>query len=63
MEKQKTLVVKGLGILLIALALFADIIGLGTNQGFGYKQIIALIAGAGLLFASCKACKSDTPAK
>ena len=45
------------GVALIALAFAADSLGLGTSANFGYKQIILLVAGLGLLSYSCKSCK------
>lgn len=34
-----------LGVLLTLLAIFADPLGIGGGKGFGYQQLIALIAG------------------
>jgi hypothetical protein len=34
-----------LGLVLLVLSLLADIIGVGANPGFGYRQIIGVILG------------------
>jgi len=44
-----------IGLVLAALSLTADLIGLGEGSGFGYKQIAGLVVGvagiiAGLVF-------------
>ena len=44
-----------IGLILAALSLTADLIGLGEGSGFGYKQIAGLVVGvagiiAGLVF-------------
>ena len=44
-----------IGIVLIALALLADQIGLGSG-GFGWKQITALVVGALLVLCGLKGC-------
>jgi len=35
------------GLVLAALSLTADLIGLGEGSGFGYKQIAGLVVGVG----------------
>jgi len=62
MQNKKTLgiVVAILGLILLAVALLADTLGLGTGGGvFGPKQIVAAVAGAllivvGIVFATRK---------
>jgi len=52
-----------LGVVILALGILADVIGLGKSDIFGPKQIAAVIVGAALiLFALkgskfCKCCK------
>lgn len=52
-----------LGIIILALGLLADVIGLGQSQMFGPKQILAVIVGVALIFCGlkgtkfCKCCK------
>ena len=58
MDKNKKVVKLVLGIALIALGLLADHIGLGTGQGFGWKQITALVVGAVLVLCALKCCGS-----
>ena len=36
-----------IGLVLAALSLTADLIGLGEGSGFGYKQIAGLVVGVG----------------
>ena len=36
-----------MGLVLAALSLTADLIGLGKGSGFGYKQIAGLVVGVG----------------
>ncbi len=36
-----------MGLVLAALSLAADLIGLGEGSGFGYKQIAGLVVGVG----------------
>jgi MYXO-CTERM domain-containing protein len=38
-----------LGILLALVSLFADPLGVGGQPGFGWKQIVGLLAGVGLV--------------
>ena len=35
-----------LGVVLLVLSLLADVIGVGGNPGFGYRQIIGVVLGA-----------------
>lgn len=35
----------GIGIALLILSLFADLISLGSSSGFGWKQILGAVAG------------------
>ena len=34
-----------LGIVLVVVSLLADLIGIGANPGFGYRQIIGVVLG------------------
>jgi hypothetical protein len=34
-----------LGVVLLVLSLLADLIGVGLNPGFGYRQIIGVVLG------------------
>lgn len=38
-----------LGILLALVSLFADVLGVGGEPGFGWKQTLGLVVGAGLV--------------
>ena len=57
-KKQGKMLMLVIGVVLIALALLADRIGLGAVEGFGWKQIALLIVGIGLLAAKAKCCGS-----
>ncbi len=48
MEGNKTIgiVLLILGAVILVLSLVADIIGIGSSPGFGYKQIVGTIVGA-----------------
>lgn len=41
----------GLGVLLVLVSLLADVIGLGREPGFGYRQIAGVVAGLALVAA------------
>ena len=41
--------VVGLGVLLVFVSLFADLLGLGRHPGFGWKQWLVLIIGAAVI--------------
>lgn len=34
-----------LGVVLLVLSLLADVIGVGANPGFGYRQVIGVVLG------------------
>ena len=34
-----------LGVVLLIVSLLADVIGVGANRGFGYRQIIGIVLG------------------
>jgi hypothetical protein len=38
-------VVIGVGLLLILIALFADLLGLGRSPGFGWRQTLGVLVG------------------
>jgi uncharacterized membrane protein len=37
--------VLGLGVVLVALSVFADQIGLGSDNGLGWKQVVGIVVG------------------
>lgn len=39
------------GIVLVALGLLADVLGLGSHQGFGWSQVVAIVVGLIALIA------------
>ncbi|MBN1870322.1 MAG: hypothetical protein JW847_07105 [Candidatus Omnitrophica bacterium] len=43
-----------LGIVILALGLLADVIGLGEVDIFGWKQILAVVIGAALVLCGTK---------
>ncbi|MDO8580329.1 MAG: hypothetical protein Q7S13_02495 [Candidatus Omnitrophota bacterium] len=45
-----------LGVVLLVLGLGADWMGLGSTEGFGYKQLIVTLVGAAFLLIGVKAC-------
>jgi len=45
------------GIILIVLALTADLLGMGSSSGFGWRQVTLLIVGIGLVLMGMKWCK------
>ena len=45
-----------IGVLLIILALTADVIGIGIRPGFGWKQGLVLIVGLAIVVMSKKCC-------
>ena len=47
MENKKTvgIVLLVVGIIVLALSLLADSIGIGGSSGFGYKQIVGAVVG------------------
>jgi hypothetical protein len=45
-EKTSAIFLIVLGVVLLIVSLFADLIGIGTDPKFGYKQIIGVILGA-----------------
>ena len=55
-KKQGKKFVLVVGIICIALALLADVLGLGSSGGFGWKQITLLIVGIGLVAWALKGC-------
>lgn len=52
-----------LGIIILALGLLADVLGIGGGDGFGIKQILVVVVGAVLTMVGlktskfCKCCK------
>ncbi len=38
----------GIGIIVLLVSLFADVIGIGGHPGLGYKQIIGIVIGIGI---------------
>jgi hypothetical protein len=44
-------VVIGIGALLVLIALFADLLGLGGHSGFGWRQALGLVIGAVVILA------------
>ena len=46
-----------LGVVILALGLFADPLGMGDSVGFGPKQIAAIVVGAALIWMGLKGCK------
>ena len=57
-KKQGKKIVLVVGVVLIALAILADVVGLGGSAGFGWKQIVLLIVGIGLVAYKTKCCGS-----
>jgi len=47
----RAMVVLVVGVLLVLLALLADIIGVGRVPGFGWKQMLTLLVGLALIGA------------
>ncbi len=47
-KKTRGLVLIAAGVLLALVALAADPLGLGGHPGIGWKQILGMVAGAGL---------------
>jgi len=43
------LIVLVLGIMLALVSIFADSLGVGSEPGFGWKQTLGLVVGAGLV--------------
>ena len=39
------LLISALGVALLAVALFADSIGIGNSEDFGWKQLLGVVAG------------------
>jgi len=54
-QKGEVLVIGG--IILIVLAVTADLLGIGGSSGFGWKQVMVLILGIGLVLMGKKCCK------
>ena len=48
MERKKIvgIILLVVGIIVLLLSLFADVIGIGTSPRFGYRHIVGIIAGA-----------------
>jgi hypothetical protein len=46
--KTKGWLIAGLGLLLLALSLAADAVGVGARAGFGWKQLAGTLAGLAL---------------
>ena len=59
-KKPKKMIVLGVGIVLIALALLADVLKLGTSAGWAWKQTVVLIAGILLVLGAVKCCKCSS---
>jgi hypothetical protein len=39
-------IVIGVGVLVVVISLFADLLGLGRSPGFGWRQTLGVVAGA-----------------
>jgi hypothetical protein len=53
-DKTRGLALTGAGALLVLIAVTADVVGLGGYPGFGWKQILCLVVGAGVVFAGLR---------
>jgi len=45
-KKVLSFVIIGVGIIILLVSLFADVIGIGSSPGFGTKQAIGAVIGA-----------------
>jgi len=43
-------IVAGIGLIVLVVSLFADLLGIGGYPGFGAKQIVGALVGLGLCF-------------
>ena len=62
-KKQGKKLVLAAGVICIALALLANVLGLGSSPVFGWKQIALLVVGIGLVVWSAKGCCGCSPKK
>jgi len=56
-ERKKRNCLLVLGIILLALGLFADVLGIGASADFGWKQILVVAVGAVLALTGLKTSK------
>ena len=45
-KKGSSLILMGVGIILLLVSLLADVLGIGDSPGIGFKQIIGAVVGA-----------------
>ena len=62
-KKNEKIIVLLVGIVLAAAAGLADMIGIGAAPGFGWRQIISLIVGIGLVMWGIKGSTCCAPKK
>ena len=59
-NKQTTVIITFIGVGLLAASLFADVIGIGDDPGFGKQQTMGSIAGALIMFVGLALMKKSS---